>query len=135
MSSSVHALSFGSYVKNDRLVLRNGESGEFKILFFSRDEIPVNFEISLKKSPSDFIINYPKVFDSSSYEGEYVLINSEYVKASTITVSVFVPMDVEEGSYEILLNALTSSSDSQQNSLGVNTEKTFRLEVIVSNGF
>jgi hypothetical protein len=134
-SMPVHALSFGTHVKNSEINLQKGETGIFRILFFSRDPNPVKFLLSLEESPKDFIIVYPETIELNSGSGEdYILMDNEYVSTKTLEVDVKVPFNAESREHTILLKASSISQNEQQNSLGVNTEKTFLLKINVLGG-
>jgi uncharacterized membrane protein len=130
-SMPVHALSFGTNIKNSEITLQQGGTGMFRILFYSRDEEPVTFILSLEDSPKGFSIRYPETIElNSGYESEYILIDNEYVGTKTLDVNVDAPTEAEPGEYEILLKA-SSVNQNEQSSIGVNTEKTFLLKVNV----
>jgi hypothetical protein len=135
MTVPVHALSFGSYAKNSEISLHAGGSGSFKILFYTRDDAPIKFVLSVDK-PTNFIVNYPEMIElnSDSSDNQYILIDNEYVNVKSVDVRVSIPSNAETGEYKILLKTSSFSQDAQQNSLNVNAEKTFLLKVNVLSG-
>jgi hypothetical protein len=136
LSSPTYALSFGTYVKNNEINVLRGGNDNFEIIFYSRDENPIKFSLTLKAYPNGFTITYPESFELNTGSGEeYILIENEYVKTKTIRINVDVPSDANLGEYEILLTSSSVNPSKQPNSLGVNAEKTFLLKVNVVDQF
>lgn len=135
ISSQAYALSFGTHVKNNEMSLYRDQTGNFELTFFSRDEGPIEFTLSLEKRPKGLDINYPESFElNSGSSGDYILIENEYVEVRTINVLVAVLADAEFGEHNIMLKASPINQDQQDGSLGVNAEKMFLLKVNVLGG-
>jgi hypothetical protein len=133
LATSVHALSFGTSIKDSEITLARGGTGTFRILFFTRDSDTVRFSLLLEEPPEVFIIDYPETIELNSGSGnDYILIDNEYVSTKTLEIRVSVPVDADPGEHTVLLKA--SSSQEGQSPIGVNTEKTFLLKVNVLEG-
>jgi hypothetical protein len=135
MTMPAQAFSFGSYAKNSDISLYAGGGGTFEIFFYTRDDAPIRFDLSVEK-PTNFIVNYPETIELNmdSSDNQYILIDNEYINVRSLDVGVSVPSGTEPGEYDILLKASSVSQDTQQNTLGVNAEKTFLLKVNVLSG-
>jgi hypothetical protein len=127
-----YSVSFGALVKNDMTTVNPGDTGTFEILFYSRSDESMAFQLSLKERPESFDIVYPKNFnlDSEDLKDEYVLISGEYVRGKVVGIDVNIPSNSETGEYGILLNAV-SADEGGAGMLNVNAEKTFLLKVNV----
>ncbi|MEM5836532.1 MAG: hypothetical protein QW058_02115 [Candidatus Aenigmatarchaeota archaeon] len=104
----VKAISLGSVLKKDFVILKANESARFEILFWNVEEEPFQVKIEVKEAPKDWsILIQPQEFLLSSSSGEeYINLPNLENPVKAKLVKIFVkPENSKAGEYEVVLKA------------------------------
>jgi len=148
LSNVVCAINLGSVAKKNFAEVKQGETGEFTILFWNREDYPYLLSLNVDQAPEawaiiiapeKFVINQSEIgppYDEGR-NVEYVNTQHGNVKASPVKVYVKVPSSAELETYEVIIRAHTHPLDADitegdcGTGLSLVLERTFKLSVKV----
>ncbi len=148
LSNATCAINLGSLAKKNSAEVKQGETAEFTIFFWNREDYPYLLSLNAEQvpdgwtviiAPEKFIINQSEIgppYDEGT-NAEYVNTQHGNVKASPVKVYVKVPSSAELETYEVLIRARTHPLDAditegdRGTGLSVLLERTFKLSVKV----
>lgn len=126
------AISFGSIEKIKNLEIEKGNTGKFNLLVWNRESEPYPVIFENYNVPKDWVILVePNEFILSQEPGgkfEIIQIPGRTIKAKNVDMYVTVPLDTENGKYNIEIKAIAGNRNDE---ISILHEKIFKLTVTV----
>jgi len=133
LPGTIEGIQLGSLAKSTHIEVAPGERATFTILLWTmEDPFPITF--SLKNAPEEFtVIIFPKEFELNKTpvgKTETLLIpqREHPVQAQIIDIYIDVPHSTEEGTYDVVVNALAGNEGEQ---IAVLQERSFHFTIEV----